>query len=53
VAAATEKWGLDKPLPVQYLIYLKNLLQGDMGHFRSRTKNPVPTDLKTYLARHH
>lgn len=25
------KYGLDKPLPEQYLIYLKNLLKGDFG----------------------
>ena len=48
VAAATQKWGLDKPLPVQYFIYLKNLLQGDMGT-SFKTKNPVANDLKTFL----
>lgn len=26
-----KKYGLDKPLPEQYLIYLKNLLKGDFG----------------------
>ncbi len=25
------KWGLDKPLPVQYINYMKRLLRGDMG----------------------
>ena len=25
------KYGLDKPLPQQYLIYMKNLLHGDFG----------------------
>lgn len=25
------KWGLDKPVPEQYVIYLKNLLHGNMG----------------------
>ena len=25
------KWGLDKPVTEQYVIYLKNLLQGNMG----------------------
>lgn len=25
------KWGLDKPLPVRYLTYVKNLLKGDLG----------------------
>lgn len=31
VELMNEKYGLDKPLPVQYLNYLKNLLRGDMG----------------------
>ena len=48
VRAATEKWGLDKPLPEQYLIYLNNLLHGDLGT-SFKTKNPVSLDLKTFL----
>ncbi|MCX6081043.1 MAG: ABC transporter permease [Chloroflexi bacterium] len=48
IQAATEKWGLDKPLPEQYLIYLKNLLQGDLGT-SFKTKNPVASDLKNFL----
>ena len=48
VQAATAKWGLDKPLPQQYLIYLGNLLQGDLGT-SFKTKNPVTRDLKTFL----
>ncbi len=48
VAAAVEKWGLDKPLPVQYMIYLNNLLHGDMG-LSFKTKNPVTQDLRTFL----
>ena len=48
VKAATEKWGLDKPLPEQYIIYLGNLLQGDMGT-SFKTKNPVASDLKNFL----
>jgi peptide/nickel transport system permease protein len=48
VKAATEKWGLDKPLPEQYLIYLGKLLQGDMG-ISFKTKNPVTSDLLTFL----
>jgi peptide/nickel transport system permease protein len=31
VAAFKARWGLDKPLYVQYLVYMKNLLHGDMG----------------------
>jgi len=48
VKAATEKWGLDKPLPEQYAIYLRNLLQGDLGT-SFKTKNPVSLDLKNFL----
>ncbi len=48
VRSATEKWGLDKPLPVQYLIYLRNLAQGDMGT-SFKTKNPVVDDLRDFL----
>ena len=31
VAAYVERHGLDQPLPVQYLTYLGNLVQGDLG----------------------
>ncbi len=33
-------WGLDKPVHVQYYVYMKNLLQGDLGEsgsFRGKT----------------
>ncbi len=48
VAAAVEKWGLDKPLPVQYVVYLNNLLHGDLG-LSFKTKNPVSQDLVTFM----
>ncbi len=48
VATTTAKWGLDKPLHIQYLRYLTNLLKGDMGT-SFKTKNAVTTDLSTYL----
>lgn len=48
VRSATEKWGLDKPLPAQYLIYLQNLVKGDMG-VSFKTKNPVTDDLRDFL----
>lgn len=48
VAAFREKWGLDEPLHVQYLTYLKNLLQGDMGMSIVR-RRPVAEDLARYL----
>jgi oligopeptide transport system permease protein len=31
IELANEKYGLDKPLPVQFVNYVKNLLHGDMG----------------------
>jgi peptide/nickel transport system permease protein len=42
------KYGLDKPLPEQYLIYMKRLVQGDLGtsHLSDR---PVTTDLRQYI----
>lgn len=37
--------GLDKPIPVQYLSYVKALLQGDLGK-SIRTQQPVAAELK-------
>jgi peptide/nickel transport system permease protein len=48
VAAFREQWGLDKPLPEQYLTYLRNLVQGNMGT-SIRTHMPVAEDLARYL----
>jgi peptide/nickel transport system permease protein len=48
VQAAIRKWGLDKPLPEQYLYYLGNLLHGDLG-ISFKTKRPVAQDLRQYL----
>ena len=31
IAALNERYGLDKPVPVQYVNYMKGLLQGDLG----------------------
>lgn len=31
VAAAKRRWGLDRPVFIQYVTYMKNLLRGDMG----------------------
>lgn len=44
VAAAKARWGLDKSLGEQYLIYLKNLVVGDLGT-SFRTKQPVAKDI--------
>lgn len=46
--AAIDKWGLDEPLPQQYLRYLSNLARGDMG-VSFKTKRPVAQDLAAYL----
>lgn len=43
-----EKYGLDDPLPVQYVNYVKGLAQGDLGTSFT-TRRPVTEDLKRYL----
>lgn len=48
VAAFRAKYGLDQPLWQQYLTYLGNLLQGDLGTSQ-QTRRPVTTDLLEYL----
>jgi peptide/nickel transport system permease protein len=48
VAAFKHRWGLDRPLPEQYLVYLRNLLHGDMG-VSITTHQPVLTDLSQHL----
>ena len=40
IAAITELYGLDRPLPVQYVTWLGNLLQGDLG-VSMRLNQPV------------
>lgn len=45
VQAFREKWGLDKPVWEQYLIYLKGLLKLDFGT-SVRTSKPVLDELK-------
>ena len=44
VAAVIEKLGLDKPIPEQYFLYMKQLFVGDLGS-SWRTGNPVTFDL--------
>lgn len=48
VRAFEEKWGLDQPLPVQYLTYLGNLVRGDFGN-SIRTRRPIIEDIQQYL----
>lgn len=48
IAAFREKWGLDETPMEQYLTYVGNLLQGDMG-VSIKTKNPVLEDIQQFL----
>lgn len=47
VAAFRARWGLDRPVHIQYLLFLRNLLRGDLG-VSIKTHEPVRED----LARH-
>jgi peptide/nickel transport system permease protein len=44
VAAFKQKWGLDQPLPLQYLRYVRNLARGDLG-VSIMTSRPVSQEL--------
>jgi peptide/nickel transport system permease protein len=48
IAAERHKLGYDKPLVVQYVRYVNDLLHGDM-QMSLRTRRPVTTDLGAYL----
>lgn len=48
VAAFRERYGLDKPLPEQYFLYLAGLAQGDLGTSLN-TRRPVVDDLQQFL----
>jgi peptide/nickel transport system permease protein len=48
VEAFRARWGLDQPLPIQYLTYLANLLHGDLG-VSLFTSRPVIQDLADYM----
>jgi peptide/nickel transport system permease protein len=48
VARYRHEWGLDQPLPVQYVIFLGNLLHGDLG-VSITSRRPVSTDLRQYF----
>ena len=47
-AQLREAWGLDEPLPVQYLIYMGRLVQGDLG-MSFRTGRSVAADFGTFF----
>jgi len=42
------KWGLDKPIHIQYLFYLRNLTRGDLG-VSIHSKRAVLDDLKDFF----
>src|SRR5690625_437294 len=48
VEAYRQQHGLDKPIAVQYALYLRNLLRGDMGT-SILTNKPVTAELATFL----
>ena len=48
VKAFDVKWGLDKPLPVQYFDYMVNLVHGNLGT-SIFTHQPVSADLLRYF----
>jgi peptide/nickel transport system permease protein len=48
IEALQNKWGLNKPIHIQYLIYVKGLLKGDLGT-SLQTNRPVIQDLKAYF----
>jgi peptide/nickel transport system permease protein len=48
VAAFKAHYGLDKPLPVRYWLYVSNLAHGDFGE-SSLTHNPVRSDLSDFI----
>lgn len=47
VASFRHKWGLDKPIYIQYLTYMRNLLHGDMGT-SIRSRRPVADELRQF-----
>ncbi len=48
VARIRQQFGLNKPLPEQYLIYLWGLLHGNLGT-SLHDNRPVAADIRTYL----
>jgi peptide/nickel transport system permease protein len=47
-ARIEKRYGLDKPLPVQYAYYLRNLLRGDLGETIT-TRQPVASELGKFV----
>jgi peptide/nickel transport system permease protein len=47
-ALVEKRWGLDRPLPVQFGYYALNLFRGDLG-ISVTSRRPVMTDLRQYV----
>lgn len=50
IAAARERYGLDKPLVEQYVIYVQNLFEGDLGR-SIRFRRPVDELILDFMPR--
>jgi len=48
INAFREKYGLNKPVPEQYWIYVTGILHGDLG-ISLRTRRPVAADLRDFF----
>src|SRR5262245_45492363 len=48
VKAFKEKWGLDRPLHMQYLAFLENLARGELGN-SINTRRAITKDLALFL----
>lgn len=48
IEAFREKYGLNKPVPEQYWIYVTGILRGDLG-ISLRTRRPVAEDLRNFF----
>lgn len=48
IVAYRRAYGLDRPVPVQYAVYIRRLLTGDLG-ISIRTRRPVADDLRQFL----
>ncbi len=49
IATLNERYGYDKPLPIQLLTYLKNALQGDLGVSLKMQKDRPVTEIITTM----
>ena len=48
IASARKRLGLDRPLPVQYAIFMGDMLRGDLG-VSFKTKHAIAEDLKIFF----